>query len=189
MWKVVGLCVAAVLVGLVIVTAAVAGPWQLNQTLVNPLKDSLLSDTPPTPMPPHTLYPSSTAYPTTRPMRMSASTPTPSDRQKTAEPRSSNATPQDRLERVDCRDCQWDYEPAITTVKWLNNPSVTADGMLTVTAQLNESTRLILPGSRGGGASNIVLTDGGTRMYGVVLPPARGGWNWNPEPGQWIAQT
>lgn len=102
-------------------------------------------------------------------------------------PTSSNAPSQGRLEQVDCRDCQWDYEPAISAVKWLSGPSVTADGVLTLTAQLNKGTRLILPG-RSGGASNIALTDGGARLYGTVVPPARGGWNWNPEPGLWIAR-
>ena len=103
-------------------------------------------------------------------------------------PESSNASSQGRLEQVDCRDCQWDYEPAISAVKWLSGPSITADGVLTLTAQLNESTKLILPG-QSGGASNIALTDGGTRLYGTVVPPARGGWNWNPGPGLWVARV
>ena len=105
----------------------------------------------------------------------------------TLTPRTPSASSQDRLERIDCPNCQWDYEPTISKVKWLSRPSINADGTLTLTAQLNEGTRLILPGSRGGGASNVVLSNDG-KLYGAVVPPLGSGWNWNAGDGWWVAQ-
>ena len=123
-----------------------------------------------------------TRTPTSRLISASKSTPNPTSGTLTVSSRG-------RLDEIPCGpDCQWDYEPAISAVEWLNGPSITADGTLTLTARLNKGTRLILPG-RSGGASNIALSDGGTRLYGTVVPPARGGWNWNPEPGLWIARV
>ena len=93
----------------------------------------------------------------------------------------------ERLQEVDCGpDCEWDHAPVVGYVKWIRKPEISPNGELTLTARIDDDHALILPGEYGG-ASNITLTDGGSTLYGIVLPPSQPGWDWDPAPGQWIA--
>ena len=89
------------------------------------------------------------------------------------------------LEPVDCRNCNYDIEPLVGSVTWLEQPTVSKSGKLTLKAQLKEGIALTVPGI--GTGNNITLTNGAEVLFGTVLPPSGAGWSWNPSPGQWIA--
>ncbi len=95
----------------------------------------------------------------------------------------------EQLEEVNCvpPKCTLRYGPSAGHVKWLRKPAVSSSGELILAARIDEGHTLLLPDSGNGGASNIVLTDGGAALYGSVLPPSPPGWSWDPAPGQWIA--
>lgn len=112
-----------------------------------------------------------------------------SDSSPTPHPNRQAAGTKQDLKEVDCGPgCDWDYAPAFTTVKWLQGPTVTETGILSLKATIGDNDPITLPGT-GGGASNIALTDGGTKLYGYVIPPIPAGWSWDPKPGQWVAET
>lgn len=94
------------------------------------------------------------------------------------------------LKEVDCGPkCSWDYAPAVSDVEWLERPTVSVRGVLSLRVAVGENDALTLPNNPGGGASNIALTDGGTTLYGSVIPPAPPGMTWNPAPGQWVSDV
>ena len=91
---------------------------------------------------------------------------------------------------VDCGpNCSWDFVPAVTSVEWIDLPTVSGNGNLTLKVKVGEKDRMTFPNQAGGGASNIALTNGGSQLYGMVIPPAPPGMTWNPTPGQWTADT
>ena len=101
-------------------------------------------------------------------------------------------TPQPRTGTpgVDCGpNCSWDFVPAVTSVEWIDPPTVSVHGNLTLQVKVGENDRITFPNQAGGGASNIALTNGGSQLYGMVIPPAPPGMTWNPTSGQWIADT
>ena len=85
--------------------------------------------------------------------------------------------------------CDWDFVPLTSGVKWLQRPTVSAQGILSLSVQVGDGNDLILPGSTNGGASNIALTNGGMKLYGSIIPPASGSWSWTPRTGQSIADV
>ena len=92
------------------------------------------------------------------------------------------------LDTVDCEpNCQWGFAPTVSDVEWVKHPTVSANGTLTLTVRPGKDDKLRLPGTSGGGASNVTLTNGRSKLYGFVIPPASPGWTWDPAPGQWIA--
>ena len=120
--------------------------------------------------------PQATATPSPTPTAMPSPSPTPQPRP---------ATP-----GVDCGpNCSWDFVPAVTSVEWMDPPTVSVHGNLSLKVKVGESDRMTFPNQAGGGASNIALTNGGSQLYGMVIPPAPPGMTWNPTPGQWIADT
>ena len=72
--------------------------------------------------------------------------------------------------------------------KWIQKPRISESGILSLAAKIKNGYSLVLPGSDGG-SSNISLTDGGSTLYGSILPPAGSGWEWTAAPGQWIASV
>ena len=102
----------------------------------------------------------------------------------------TSTTPTEGMEEVECSPpkCNYGVEPLLGAVNWLEKPSVSPNGTLAFKVQIGEDDNLILPGV-GGGASNIVLSGSGGKLYGSVVPPSSPGWNWTPEPGLWIADT
>ena len=127
-----------------------------------------------TPKPAATLTPRPTAtpVPTHTPKPTATSVPTP-----TAQ----------RLQEVECRGCQMDYEPVFSRVDWIQKPQVSADGRFSLIAKVDAGYDITIPGLNGG-AANVVFSDG-PALYGSVLPPGGPGWSWNPVPNQWIAST
>ena len=125
---------------------------------------------PPTPRPTNTPIPTPTLRPTATPLP----TPTPVP---------------DRLDEVACGpNCDTDYRPPWGYVEWIQGPSVSASGVLTLSARIDDRMVLIPPG-RNGGYHNVSLTDTSVldrdnRLYGSIVPP---GWNWTPRPGLWVA--
>ena len=97
--------------------------------------------------------------------------------------------PQGKPDEVDCTNCDWDFVPLVSGVEWLDPPKISANGGLSLKVRVGESDKLTFPNQPGGGASNIALTNGGTKLYGMVIPPAPPGTTWTPTPGQWIANT
>ena len=147
---------------------------------------------PPTPLPLPTL--SRTTLPTiaipTLPPVVLATTPLtlPTPMAMSSPP----STPQPRhgTPGVDCGpNCSWDFVPAVTSVEWIDPPTVSGNGNLTLKVKVGENDRMTFPNQAGGGASNIALTNGGSQLYSMVIPPAPPGMTWNPTPGQWIADT
>ena len=136
-------------------------------TMLEKLKETSLADSTPTPT--AMLVPVPTA--TKRPFR-----PSPTKTQGAAE-------------EVDCPNCDWDFVPLVGGVEWLDPPKVLANGLLSLRVRVGEKEKLTFPNQPGGGASNIALTNGGTKLYGMVIPPAPPGMTWNPTPGQWVADT
>ena len=123
---------------------------------------------PPTPIPTVSPKPTLTATPPSTPV------PTPT---------------LERLDEVDCQDpCARDTVPLLGNVDWVEGPEISATGELSLIARIHEGHNLILPGGANGGVSNIALT-AGSNLYGSVVPPSQPGWNWNPGPGLWVADT
>ncbi len=130
--------------------------------------------------------PTPTVEPTPRPTYTPMPTPT---LRATYTPAPTQTPVPDRLEEVTCGpDCDTDYRPPWGYVEWIREPSVSASGMLTLSARIDERIVFITPGGNGG-YNNISLTDAtgmdrDNRLYGNIVPP---GWNWTPRPGLWIA--
>ena len=92
------------------------------------------------------------------------------------------------LNPVDCSNCAYDNVPLIGNVEWLELPTVTDDGVLTLRAGIRGGYTLTRPDFTNI-KSNITLTDGGKVLFGTVLPPSGSGWSWGDDPGLWIAET
>ncbi len=144
--------------------------------------DAMLKTAPPpqqgptsTPKPMLVTTPTSTTRPTDTPVIATlAPTPTPVPK---------------RLQEVPCSpNCDIEYEPPWGYVEWMQGPSVSLSGVLTLTARIDERIDFITPDDDGG-YDNISLSTrsatGGTNpLYGSIVPP---GPNWVPEPGLWAA--
>ena len=92
------------------------------------------------------------------------------------------------LQAVDCGpDCDRDYEPPWDYVEWMVGPRVSSNGVLTLSARIDDGIDFILPGRGSAGFNNISLTDRSDSLYGSVVPPNQPGWDWTPRPGLWIA--
>ena len=136
----------------------------------------------PTPPPP-------TTTPVSQPTPMPVDTPTKRPPTKGPLP-ALTPQPQHGTPGVDCEPkCSWDFVPAVTSVEWVEPPTVSESGKLSLKVKVGENDRMTFPNEPGGGASNIALTNGGTRLYGMIIPPAPPGMTWNPAPGQWVADT
>ena len=94
----------------------------------------------------------------------------------------------ERLEAVECNppDCIRDYEPPWDYVDWQSGPRVSANGVISLAARIDERVELVVPG-KGHTRNNITLTDGSNELYGSIVPPSGPGWDWTPKPGLWIA--
>lgn len=120
--------------------------------------------------------------PTTAPAPTPTATPTPV-------PTAAPASASDRMDEIDCPEpCAWDTVPIASHVDWVQKPQISASGILSLTAQINDGHNLILPGGASGEINNISLTES-SNLYGSVVPPSQPGWNWNLKPGLWIADT
>ena len=139
--------------------------------MVNPATATTAATSPPPTVAPHlatTPTPVSTATPTSLP------TQTP---------------PPDKMKEINCQEpCALDTVPIRSSVDWVQKPRISATGELSLIAQIHEEHNLILPGGANGGVSNVALSDGPI-LYGSVVPPSEPGWDWNPEPGLWIADS
>ena len=93
-----------------------------------------------------------------------------------------------RLEEVprEPTSCISDYEPPWDYVDWLSGPTVSATGMLELSAKIDDGVELVVPGEQG--YNNINLTDDSSELYGSVVPPNQPRWDWVPRPGLWIAE-
>ncbi len=128
-----------------------------------------------TPQPTSTLTPTPAATATATPNPTATSRPTP--------------TPlKEGLDPVDCSNCAYDTVPLIGNVEWLEPPTVTAAGVLTLRAKIKEGYTLTRPGLTNH-KSNVTLTNGGDVLLGIILPPSGSGWSWGDDPGLWIAET
>ena len=129
----------------------------------------------PTPTPTPTPQPTPTPVPTATPTPTLAPTPTPTS---------------DRMDEIDCPEpCARDTVPFISYVDWVQKPQISANGELSLIAQIHDGHDLILPEGGSIWVSNIGLSDDKADYYGSVLPPSQPGWNWEPSPWQWIADT
>ena len=151
---------------------------------------SNIKSKPPVLQPTDTPQPKATEGPTRTPRRLLTAAPTKRSIPPTATP-TRKPTP---ISNTDGKSlcypkCDWDFVPLVSGVKWLQRPTVSAQNILTLSTQVGSENDLILPSVIGGGASNIALTNGGMRLYGSIIPPATGGWNWSPRPGQAIANV
>ncbi len=71
---------------------------------------------------------------------------------------------------------------------WVQPPSISPDGLLTLSVQVGELNSLTIP-SASASTCNLTLTDSsGSLKYGSILPPAGDGWAWGSQPGYWVAQ-
>ena len=115
--------------------------------------------------------------------------PAPTEPTATFTPALPKAAPvKNGLEPVPCSpNCNYDNVPVVGKVNWIEPPTVSSRGLLTLKAQLKEGIVLTVPSI--GTGNNITLTNGADVLFGTVLPPAGPGWSWDPSPGQWIAHT
>lgn len=73
-------------------------------------------------------------------------------------------------------------------VEWVQGPSVTSSGVLTLSARIGGRATLVVP-SDDSHTSNIVLivrtfaSGHPNSVYGFIMPPG----DWDPKPGQWVA--
>lgn len=140
-----------------------------------------------TPTPRPTLTPASiyAPIPTVQPARIYLTVQPP---RVTVVPSTPTPMPE-RLEEMQCGpDCDTDYRQPWGYVEWVQRPSVSISGVLTLSARIDEGIVFIPPGGNRG-YTNISLTDTSVlgrdgRFYGSIVPP---GWNWVPNPGLWIA--
>lgn len=148
----------------------------------------------PTPAPISTLPPTPVALPTLIPTIPLVPTLHPAVVQVTVQPPRVTVAPATptpvpgRLEAVECNppDCFKDYEPPWDYVDWQSGPRISANGVISLVARIDERVELVVPG-RGHAHNNITLTDGGNELYGSIVPPGGPGWDWTPKPGLWIA--
>ena len=113
---------------------------------------------------------------------------TPTERQEAVTPAPTATLKQDGLDSVECgQNCSRDYEPLTSGVEWLEQPTVSETGVLSLKVRVGEDDLLTFPNQPGGGPSNIALTNGRGTLYGAIIPPARPGTRWNAEPGFWVA--
>lgn len=88
------------------------------------------------------------------------------------------------LPQVDCGpNCERDYKPLNSGVEWLEKPTVSETGALSLKVRVGDDDHLTFPNQPGGGSSNIALTNGSGTLYGAVIPRGR----WKSEPGFWVA--
>ena len=148
--------------------------------LVEQYCDGVFPDVPATAGQAGSAQPTATARPTP------TATPTGAPA-STRPPEPASASDRNGLPAIDCGpDCAWDYRPLVGGVDWVQKPQISQRGVLSLAARIKDGYSLTVPG-RNGGSSNISLTDGGSTLYGSILPPAGPGWKWTPAPGQWIA--
>ena len=141
----------------------------------------------PSPMPLPTDTPAPTPAPTATPIPRPSPTPTPTKHPAVPTP---TRTAGSGMDSVNCGpNCSWDFAPAITSVEWIDPPTVSGSGRISLKVKIGDRDRMTFPNQPGGGSSNIALTNGLTTLYGSVIPPAPPGMTWNPAPGQWVADT
>lgn len=129
--------------------------------------------------------PTNTPTPTLAPTATVTNTPLPVP---TATSRAATTANMEGLDPVDCSNCAYDTVPLVGNVDWLEAPTVTGSGVLTLRARVKEGYTLIRPDLTNH-KSNVTLTNGGDVLFGLVLPPSGPGWSWGDDPGLWIAET
>ena len=141
-------------------------------------------------MPSDTAIPNATDAPTATPTPKPVPTATPIQTPTvTATATLTPTLPSNKMDEIDCEEpCAWDNVPSTSSVEWIQEPRISANGELSLIAQIHEEHLLILPVRTNGGVSNVALSDG-PNLYGSVVPPSQPGWNWNPGPGLWVADT
>ncbi len=134
----------------------------------------------PTSRPTYTPFPTPNLRPTYTPV------PTPTMRPTNTLARTPTPIPK-RLAEVECNppDCIRDYEPPWDYVEWRSGPRVSANGVISLVARIDERIKFVVKDREGRG--NITLSDGSDELYGSIVPPSGPGWDWRPKPGLWIA--